>query len=74
MSNPGPAITSTPVSNDAMEALPAAASSGDGHYVGKSAESLVGFWGATPVAQQTFSGSTVGDLVAVLQTLGILAP
>jgi len=52
MSNPGPNITSTPLLDQAgTEVNPSASSSGDGQQLGKAATSLVGFWGATPMAQ-----------------------
>lgn len=54
MANPGPAITST--SNLTQDSVPLS----DGHQLGPNSSSLVGFWGATPVVQQTSLG-TVTD-------------
>ena len=52
MSNPGPNITSTALLDQAgAEFVSSAVSSGDGKQIGKSSTSLVGFWGATPIAQ-----------------------
>lgn len=55
--NPGPSVTSTPISNDVMEANPSVAASGDGKYIGLSSSSLVGFWGAIPVARPSSAGN-----------------
>lgn len=51
MSNPGPAITSTALLNQDNNPNPSVASSGDGYNVGKSSASLIGFYGASPIAQ-----------------------
>jgi hypothetical protein len=61
-SNPGPAVTSTPISQDVYEVVPSAAVAGDGQYVGKSPASLIGFWGAVPAAQP---GSPAGNVHTV---------
>lgn len=45
MANPGPNNTTT--SNMTQENVPQS----DGHQVGNSASSLVGYWGATPIVQ-----------------------
>jgi hypothetical protein len=52
MSNPGPNVTQT--SNLTQENVPQS----DGHQVGSSSSSLVGFWGATPIVQP---GSPTGN-------------
>jgi hypothetical protein len=51
MSNPGPATTTT--SNTTQDNV----NQDTGHQVGGAAASLVGFWGATPVAQQNSLGT-----------------
>lgn len=59
MSNPGPNVTSTPNLDQAgPEINPSTATSGDGKQVGKSATSLVGFWGAVPIAQPAAQAGT----------------
>lgn len=45
MSNPGPAVTSTPLT--IRENVPQS----DGNQFGQTALELIGFWGATPIAQ-----------------------
>ncbi len=45
MANPGPAITSTPLT--VRDNVPQS----DGHQLGQSASELIGFWGATPIVQ-----------------------
>ena len=52
MSNPGPNITDTPLLDQTGLGInPSVAASGDGKQLGSSASSVVGFWGAIPIAQ-----------------------
>ena len=52
MSNPGPNVTRSPTLDEVGFGIePTSAAAGDGKQLGKTAGSLVGFWGATPVVQ-----------------------
>lgn len=60
MSNPGPAITSTPLT--VRENVPQS----DGNQFGQTALELIGFWGQTPIAQP----SPLGDVHTVAAGAG----
>jgi hypothetical protein len=65
MSNPGPAITSSPLLDQVgLNINPSAAASGDGDQLGLSSASLVGFWGAVPAAQPASAAGNIHTVVA----------